>query len=528
MKKLAPAFFVLSLSATLAFGDSTTNLGVFAEQADIGNVARPGSVNFDPATGEYLIAGGGDNMWLTNDAFHFVWVKMSGDLSLAADIKFLGTNGNPHRKACLIIRQSLDPDSAYADVARHGVGLTALQYRETAGGTTREIQSDMSGPVRVGLEKHGDYVTMSVAAAGEALHSAGAMYRIQFKEPFYVGLGVCAHNNKAIEQAVFSNVELKSTPAGASPAIIESALETVEVASTDRQVVYHTRDHIEAPNWSRDGKYFLFNNKGRIYKLPVKDGTPELLNTGGQTQCNNDHGLSPDGERFAISDQTKDGKSRIYVLPISGGQPRLMTKLAPSYWHGWSPDGKTLAYCAERKGEFDIYTIPARGGEEKRLTTAPGLDDGPDYSPDGKCIYFNSERTGLRRAGVPPGSPNAGGSSSDAVTPAGRASSTQTGLMQIWRMKPDGSDQEQVTSDDCNNWFAHPSPNGRWIVFLSYARDVKGHPPGQDVMIRLMSLANGKIQILAKLYGGQGTINVPSWSPDSRNIAFVSYQIIHP
>jgi hypothetical protein len=507
MKNLAPAFFILSLSVILAFGDSTTNLGIFSEQADIGNVARPGSVNFDPATGEYLIAGGGENMWLTNDAFHFVWVKMSGDLSLAADIKFLGTNGNPHRKACLVLRQSLDPDSVYVDVALHGVGLTALQYRETAGDSTREIQSDLSGPARVGIEKHGDYVTMSVAAAGETLHAAGAMYQIQFKEPFYVGLGVCAHNNKAIEQAVFSNVELKSIPAGASnQTIIESALETVEVASTDRQVVYHTRDHIEAPNWSRDGTYFLFNSKGRIYKLPVKGGeprgghaairgTPELLDTGGQTQCNNDHGISPDGQRLAISDQTEGGKSHVYVLPISGGKPRLITKLAPSYWHGWSPDGKTLAYCAERKGEFDIYTIPAKGGKEKRLTTAPGLDDGPDYSPDGKYIYFNSERTGL---------------------------------MQIWRMKPDGSDQEPVTSDDYNNWFAHPSPNGRWIVFLSYAKEVKGHPPGQDVMLRLMSLANGKIQILAKLYGGQGTINVPSWSPDSRNIAFVSYQIIHP
>ena len=171
--------------------------------------------------------------------------------------------------------------------------MTALQYRETAGDTTREIQSDLSGPARVGIEKHGDYVTMSVAAAGETLHSAGAMYRIQFKEPFYVGLGVCAHNNKAIEQAVFSNVELKSIPAysgvaatrlyaaGASnQAVIESALETIEVASTDRQVVYHTRDHIEAPNWSRDGKYFLFNSQGRIYQLPVKGGTPELLDTG--------------------------------------------------------------------------------------------------------------------------------------------------------------------------------------------------------------------------------------------------------
>ncbi len=496
MKKLASLVFIVSMSAKLAFGDSTTNLGIFSEQADIGKVAKPGSVSFDPANGEYLIAGGGENMWFTNDAFHFVWVKMSGDLTLAADIKFQGTGGNPHRKACLIIRQSLDSDSAYVDVALHGAGLTALQSREAPGDTTREIQANVSAPTRVRIEKHGDYVTMSVAATGEELRPAGATYRIQFKEPFYVGLGVCAHDNKTIEQAVFANVDLKTIPSGGSgQAIAESTLETVEVASTDRQVVHHTRDHIEAPNWSRDGKYFLFNSKGRIYKLPATGGTPELLDTDGQTQCNNDHGLSPDGKQFAISDQTKDGKSRIYVLPISGGKPRLITKLAPSYWHGWSPDGKTLAYCAERNGEFDIYTIPVKGGKEKRLTTAPGLDDGPDYSPDGKYIYFNSDRTGL---------------------------------MQIWRMKPDGSDQEQITSDDYNNWFAHPSPNGRWIVFLSYARDVKGHPPGQDVLLRLKSLSDGKIQVLAKLYGGQGTINVPSWSPDSRNIAFVSYQMVYP
>ena len=497
MKRPALAFFILSMSAKLALGDATNNLGIFSDQADIGSVAKAGSVSFDPANGEYLIAGGGENMWFTNDAFHYVWVKMSGDLTLAADIKFQGTGGNPHRKACLVIRQSLDPNSAYVDVALHGVGLTALQYRETPGDTTREIQSNVSGPARVRIEKHGDYISMSVAATGDAVSPAGAMYRISFQEPFYVGLGVCAHDNKAIERAVFSNVELKPITATATDAraMIESTLETIAVASSDRQVVYHTPDHIEAPNWSRDGKSFLFNSKGRIYKLPVTGGTPELLDTGSQTHCNNDHGLSPDGKLLAISDQTKDGKSRVYVLPVTGGKPRLITPLAPSYWHGWSPDGKTLAYCGERNGEFDIYTIPALGGKEKRLTTAPGLDDGPDYSPDGNHIYFNSERTGL---------------------------------MQIWRMKPDGSDQEQITSDDYNNWFAHPSPNGRWIVFISYAKDVKGHPPGQDVMLRLMSLSDRKIQVLAKLYGGQGTINVPSWSPDSRNIAFVSYQLIYP
>jgi Tol biopolymer transport system component len=170
-----------------------------------------------------------------------------------------------------------------------------------------------------------------------------------------------------------------------------------------------------------------------------------------------------------------------------------VTTLAPSYWHGWSPDGSTLAFCGERNGEFDIYTIPAGGGEETRLTTAKGLDDGPDYSPDGKCIYFNSERTGM---------------------------------MQIWRMKPDGTQQEQVTSDDFNNWFPHPSPDGKWLVFLSYDKDVTGHPANKPVRLRMMPLAGGPIQELARLFGGQGTINVPSWSPDSKQVAFVSYELI--
>jgi Tol biopolymer transport system component len=489
------AIVILFMSAKLASAAST-ELGIFSRQSDIGNVARPGTVNFDPAKGGYLIAGGGENMWFTNDAFHFVWKQMSGDFMLTADVKFIGTGGNPHRKACLLVRQSLEPGSVYADVALHGSGLTALQYRDTPDGATHEIQSNISAPVRVRIEKRGDYISMWLAAAGEELKPAGGYLRIPFEGKFYVGLGVCAHDNKAMEKAVFSNVELKpvSTPANTQP-VLESTLETVAVASSDRSVVYRTRDHIEAPNWSRDGKYLLFNSNGRIYRLPVKGGTPEPLNTGDQIHCNNDHGISPDGTQLAISDQTKDGRSRIYILPVSGGTPRLATPLAPSYWHGWSPDGKTLAYCAERNGQFDIYTMPVDGGEETRLTTAPGSHDGPDYSPDGEHIYFNSDRTGR---------------------------------MQIWRMKSDGSEQEQITSDDYNNWFAHPSPNGRWIVFLSYAKDVKGHPANKDVMIRLMSLSDSKIQVLAQLFGGQGTINVPSWSPDSRSVAFVSYQLVYP
>jgi TolB protein len=495
MKKFVQlAGVVLLFSSNFVFGQSPS-LGIFSDQADIGKVAKPGSVGFDSAKNEYSVSGGGENIWFTNDAFHFVWKKMSGDFTLTADVQFLGTGGNPHRKACLFARQSLDANAAYADVAVHGVGLTALQYREADGETTHEIQSEISAPWRVRLEKRGDYFSMWVAPAGGELKLNGGYLKVPLQGDFYVGLGVSAHDNKRIETAVFSNVELTPVVTPTNTAShLESTLETVLVSSTDRSVVYHTRDHIEAPNWSRDGKFFLFNRNGRIYKLAT-NGTPQLLDTGKATHCNNDHGLSPDGTQFAVSDQTVGGKSRIYVLPIEGGKARQITSNAPSYWHGWSPDGKTLAFCGERNGEFDVYTIPAAGGEETRLTTAPGLDDGPDYSPDGQFIYFNSERTGS---------------------------------MQIWRMKPDGSEQTQITSDDYNNWFAHPSPNGKWIVFLSYAKGVKGHPGNQDVQLRLMTLSDGKIRVLAKLFGGQGTINVPSWSPDSRNVAFVSYQLVYP
>jgi Tol biopolymer transport system component len=311
-------------------------------------------------------------------------------------------------------------------------------------------------------------------------------------DPFYVGLGVCAHDNNALETAAFSKVELTSGPGSPGEPRLISTLETVTIASKDRRAVYTTTNHIEAPNWTPDGASFLFNSKGRIYRIPANGGEPARIETGFAVRCNNDHGVSPDGATLVISDHTQERHSLIYTLPIGGGTPRRITKFGPSYWHGWSPDGQTLVYCAERNGEFDIYTIPGTGGDETRLTTARGLDDGPDYSRDGRYIYFNSDRTGS---------------------------------MQIWRMRADGSQQESVTTDEFNNWFPHPSPDGKWLVFLSYDKEVPGHPENKDVSLRIMPLAGGKIEVLAKLFGGQGTINVPSWSPDSRKVAFVSYQV---
>jgi len=491
---LASITIVQLMLAGMAMSQNA-GVGQFDNHGDIGRTRTAGSVIFDAGKGEYLVGGSGENMWFASDAFHFVWKKWSGDVSLAADIRWIGSAGNPHRKACLLIRQSLEPDAAYVDAALHGDGLTSLQYREVRGGPTREIQSGVSGPRRIRIEKEGNDVFLSIAPEGSELRHAGGSFRIALHDPYVVGLGVCAHDSNAFEQAVFSNVALAKPHAAAGERVLESTLETIAIASTDRRAVYTTRDHIEAPNWSRDGEYFLFNGNGRVFRLPVRGGTPQALDLGFATRCNNDHGLSPDGTKLAISDQSAEGKSLIYVLPSGGGTPVRITHSGPSYWHGWSPDGATLAFCGERNGEFDIYTIPAAGGSERRLTTAPGLDDGPDYSPDGRYIYFNSERTGT---------------------------------MQIWRMKTDGSDQKQMTSDEYNNWFPHPSPDGRWVVLLSYAKEVRGHPENKDVMLRLMPAEGGEIRVLANLFGGQGTINVPSWSPNSAMVAFVSYRLAAP
>src|SRR5262249_34167846 len=213
-----------------------------------------------------------------------------GHASHAAKIRLLGTDGNQNRTAGLMLRPSLEPDSAYADVVLHGDGLTSLQYRETKGGSTHEIQSNVARPRRIRIEKEGDYVFMSSALGDEALRAAGGSMRIKLNEPFYVGLGVCAHDNNALEKALFSNVEIISGRATADgQPVLESTLETVAIASKDRRVIYHAREHFEAPNWSRDGKYFLFNRGGRIYKLAATGGEPQLLDTRFARRCNNDH-----------------------------------------------------------------------------------------------------------------------------------------------------------------------------------------------------------------------------------------------
>jgi len=487
------ALFVLAPAMVLAQSQPLEK-GIFTDHQDVGSVLHPGSAVYDTTTRTYTLSGSGENMWFGIDDFHFAWKKVSGDVALTADIAFLGTGGNPHRKAILMIRQSLDGNSPSVDIAVHGSGLTSLQYRDAPGVDTHEVESNATAPKTVRIEKRGDYFYAFVSGSDAKLHPAGASTKLALTGDFYIGIGVCAHDKNAVEKATFSNVSFEQLPPSTGKQVLVSSLETVSVASTDRHVEYTAAAHFEAPNWSRDGKFLIFNQDGTLRRLVFDGSQPTLIPTAPQVHCNNDHGISPDGQFLAISDQsTDDHKSRVYIVPIAGGTPRLITPNAPSYWHGWSPDGKTLAFTGQRGDNFDIYSIPAAGGDETRLTSAPGLDDGPEYSPDGAYIYFNSERTGH---------------------------------MQIWRMKADGSAQEQVTFDESNDWFPHLSPDGQTMVYVSYEKGVTGHPPNKDVELRLMTLADKKVRVLARLFGGQGTINVPSWSPDGKKLAFVSYQLL--
>ena len=470
-------------------------LGYFEGHGDVGGPAIAGSTTYDAEAQTYTITGAGTNMWGTRDEFQFAWRRLSGDFIVRTHARFEGKGVDPHRKLGWIVRSSFEPDSAYADAAVHGDGMVSLQFRRAAGRDTEESRSAVTGADVIQLERRGRTYIMSVARFGEPF-TRTEVTDLDLGDQVYVGLFVCSHDPKVSERAVFSNVRIVVPPkAGWVPYrdYIGSNLEVLTLAGGDRRVLYTSPISIQAPNWTTDGKALIYNSEGRLYRFDLATRTPAVLDTGFATANNNDHVLSFDGTLLAISHHSRDDNNRsvIYTLPSTGGTPKRVTANSPSYLHGWSPDAKFLVYTGSRDNELDVYRISVDGGEEVRLTDAKGVDDGPEYTPDGQWIYFNSSRTGR---------------------------------MQIWRMKPDGSQQEQITSDEYNNWFPHISPDGRSIVILSYGDDVKpdDHPFYKQVYLRRMRLDGSDLRVVAYVYGGQGTINVPSWSPDGTRIAFVS------
>jgi len=481
--------------------------GIFEGRGDLGITPKTGSLEFDPATSEYRVTGGGANIWAAEDAMYFAWKHLSGDITFTADVHFLGTGAAAHRKAVLMIRQDLTPGSAYADVALHGDGLTSLQFRPAFGAQTQEIRSTVAGPTRIRIERRGNSFTVFAGMPGAEL-TATAPQVVQLSDPVYLGIAVCSHDANVLETAVFSNVQVTQSRSAAPPQRYRSKITVYDLASKSATTVYQADEVIEAPNWSRDGKFLLVNTGGSLFRLPVAGGIEaklEKIELGpGGYRCNNDHDFSRDGRLLAFSASSPTSRqSQVYLAQADGAGARLMTPLAPSYFHGWSPDGKWLAFVAQRDGKaFHLFRVSVNGGEEQRLTSQGPYDDGPEYTPDGKWIYFNSQRSGG---------------------------------WDIWRMPVDGAGSEDakaehVTNDELEDWFPHFSPDGKWLLVFSFPKGTENHNGKMEgVQLRLMpapgrKLKPAKLEVLTTFFGGQGTINVNSWSPDSKKFAYVVYE----
>ena len=270
---------------------------------------------------------------------------------------------------------------------------------------------------------------------------------------------------------------------------MRSFLSVYDLVADESRVVLVTERLIEAPNWHPDG-WLLVNGEGRLWRVPLDKPALLAVEMGCATRCNNDHGFSPDGTRIYLSSHTDRG-SEIYAMPAAGGVPLAVTDQAPSWWHGVSPDGGRIVYAAARGNRVvDIYSCAAAGGDETRLTFGEGHSDGPDFSADGAWVWYNSDRTGHA---------------------------------QIWRVRPDGTGHQQVFDDGFVNWFPHPSPCGRQVLYLAYPAGTEGHPKDLPVALRLMDPEGGNRRTVAEFLGGQGSINVPCWSPDGSAFAYVRY-----
>ncbi len=487
---------LLFVSAGFMMAAPAQKTGPFDHHQDVGSPVNPGAAFYNNTTQEYTLRGSGSNMWAAKDEFHFLWKKLKGDFIISATVRFTGNGTDPHRKIGIIARDDLTADSRYADACVHGDGLTSLQYRQATGAPTEQTVLASLAPVHIELQRAGNVFTFSAASTGENYKTISR--EIMLNEEIFAGLFICSHNENITEEAVFSNVRIIiPAPKDFRPYrdYIGSHIEEMDVFTGHRKILYSAPNSLQAPNWTKDGKQLIYNSEGLLYNYTFSDGSVKKLNTGFANQNNNDHVLSFDGKQLAISHHMGEKRtSTLFTLPVSGSDnPVQITAVdsGHSYLHSWSPDGKKLIFTGQRKGQYDIWAIDIATKKETQLTNTPALDDSPEYSPDGKWIYFNSVRTGT---------------------------------MKLWRMKPDGSGQEQVTFDEYNDWFPHFSPDGKWIIYLSYPKEINpsDHPWYQKVYIRLMPVQGGVPRNIAYVYGGQGTINVPSWAPDSKRIAFVS------
>lgn len=499
---LISAAAAMSARAAAPAGGQAPAIGLFQAESNIGNVVPAGSARYDASRRVYTIASAGANTWYHVDHFNYLWTRASGDLALTARISFpphrYGHDPNPHRKGVLMFRQSLAPGSAYVDAALHGVGLTALQYRREQGANTPDIELTINAPQTLLLEKRGAVFTLYVSQAGEPLHQVGASIAVHLRAPFYVGLGALSHDAQTTDVIEFSHVSLERlqpVPARAKRTLY-STLQTIEYTNQYRRavVIRTVPAYMQSADWAPDGKSIFVYEDGRIERIPYLTpdggGPPQPIALGGLVGCSGNFGLSPDGKVLAVScSKVSGGLHQVYLLPAEGGGvPRQLTKgAAASFFHAWSPEGKTVAFTRGSASRADIFTIPAAGGPETRLTHDT-VNDGPVYSPDGQYIYFDSSRSGT---------------------------------LQIWRMRTDGSEAEQMTDDGFLNSSPHVSPDGGTLAFLS-------QPPGHGgsfgpAMLRVMRFDDGLIQSVVDLRGDRGSFSMQPWG-SAKRFAFITYQ----
>ncbi len=490
---LRKLLFVPALMCGLQFGAHAQSIGIFEGQNGVDGAK--GSASYNAKTQQYTLTASGGGMNDEGNQSYFLWRKIKGDFIITANVRFVSTvAANSYRKIGVMFRSDINDKSKFIDVSKQAGKVTAMQNTGN-----NQITSSVTNADIIQLERRGNVFKMWVAKQGDPFTVDSAIVA-DMNEEGYVGIFYAGGRTKGAAKATFSNVRV-TVPAkvGFKPYTdyIGSNIEILDLATMNRSVIYQYNKSIQAPNWTRDGKKLLYNQDDLLYTYDLATNTPTLLNTGDVKRNNNDHVISFDGKMLAISSfgprgGPDNGRSIGYVVPITGGQPKRITTVAPSYIHSWSPDDKAIVFMSTRDNNSDIYSVSPNGGVETRLTTHPAYDDGCEYTPDGKYIYFNSARTGH---------------------------------MQIWRMKPDGSEQTQVTNSEFNDWFPHISPDGKWIVYISFLQNEVGpadHPFYRHVYLQRMPVAGGKPEVIAYLYGGQGTINTPSFAPDGKRLAFVS------
>jgi Tol biopolymer transport system component len=505
-------FILIILSKNLQAQE--INLGTFSDAADIGFPSPKGGSTYEQNQQTYLITSGGSIQKSYSEDFHYLHKKIKGDFILTADFETKQGFKHVEREFGWMIRSSTVSNSEQFSACSNQHGVMFLKWRKNRKDSIMNPKNIVMFPKKkmqtIQLERSGNVYSMRVANYGEPLQVVGQEYLPELGDDVMAGIFVQSLQpgaevtvrvwnvriDKPVPYTYHPNPIIQKTLNTKEP-IFSCRLESIEIATGIRKIIHEAAHRFEAPNWMPDGEKLLFNSGGLLYKIPVSGGSLEQLNTGSVVKNNNDHGISFDGKMLAISSQKPEDKiysSAVYVLPLEGGTPKLVTKETPSYWHGWAPGNREVVVVAQRNGKkiFNIYKVDIETGKEEDLTgITEGHVDGCEYSPDGKYIYYNGN---------------------------------QSGTMQIWRMKPDGTEKEQLTYDEYNNWFPHISPDGKWIALISFPVDIdpNAHPSYKKVMIRIMPAVGGSLRVIAHLYGGQGTLNVNSWSPDSRFLAFVS------